>query len=125
MRIHMLGRAALVAVFLLAGWLQAGGRIRTIVYRGGGQGKVVFDHQMHAAQGLRCNDCHTDFAGTGKALFATREQGLIAFADHSAGVKCFACHNASGVQDERKTAGADGKRAFYGCDRCHCKTGNF
>ena len=122
MRIHMLGRAALVAVFLLAGWLQAGGRIRTIVYRGGGQGKVVFDHRVHAAQGLRCNDCHTDFAGTGKALFVTRKQGLIAFADHSAGVKCFACHNVSDAQDEGKTAGADGKGAFYTCDRCHRKS---
>jgi c(7)-type cytochrome triheme protein len=72
---------------------------------------VVFDHQLHASEGFRCNDCHTDFAGTGKQLFATRKQGLITLADHRAGTKCFACHSGDG-------ASAD-------CDHCHRKIGGF
>ena len=58
---------ALLATALLA----AGGRLRTLTYRGGGQGKVVFDHQLHASQGFRCDDCHTNFAGSGKVPVAT------------------------------------------------------
>jgi thiosulfate reductase cytochrome b subunit len=93
------------------GAASAGGRLPTLSYRGGGRGKVVFDHQLHASKGFRCNDCHTDFAGTGKQLFATRKQGLITFADHRAATKCFACHKGGGVPDD--------------CDHCHRKIGGF
>lgn len=128
MRVHNSIRVALMAALLVSvcqGPVEGGGRLRTLVYRGGGHGKVVFDHQIHASEGFRCNDCHTDFAGTGKRLFATRKQGLITFADHTAGVKCFACHNADGMPNERKSASYDGKGAFDDCDRCHRKTGGF
>ena len=123
----------IILVTLLAGLLlcprpaavAAGGRLPTLTYRGGGHGKVVFDHQTHAAEGFRCDDCHTDFAGTGKALFATRKQGLIAFQDHTTGAKCFACHNADGVPADRKGALYNGKGASDNCDSCHRKTGGF
>jgi len=87
------------------------GRIPLIVYRGGTEGKVVFDHQLHASKGSRCDDCHTDYLRTGKALFATRKQGLITFADHSTATKCFACHN-----------GRNQKESFDECGQCHRKS---
>jgi cytochrome c peroxidase len=86
---------------------------------------VVFDHQLHASEGFRCNDCHTDFSGTGKQLFATRKQGLISFTDHTTGAKCFACHNADGVSDARKGAVYDGKGALDDCAGCHRKSDGF
>ena len=110
---------------LWPGSIEAGGPLPTLSYRGGGHGKVVFDHQRHASEGFRCNDCQGDFAGTGKALFATRRQGLIAFADHTTGAKCFACHNNDGVPDDRKNAFSNGKGAFDTCDRCHRQSGAF
>jgi len=82
-------------------------QLPTLRYRGGSQGTVVFGHRLHASKGFRCNDCHTDFAKTGRQLFPTRKQGLITFADHRTAAKCFACH--------------DGKGAFSDCKRCHYK----
>ncbi|MGA2145130.1 MAG: cytochrome c3 family protein [Bryobacteraceae bacterium] len=122
-----------IGVAVLAGlllWLgparvAAGGRLPTLSYRGSGYGKVVFDHQLHASEGFRCVDCHTDFAGTGKILFTTRKQGLITFADHTAGTKCFACHNGDGVPAERKGAFYNGKQSLDDCNHCHRKTGGF
>jgi hypothetical protein len=119
---------ALMAALLFCfdpGGVAAGGRIHTLNYRGGGHGKVVFDHQLHASKGFRCVDCHTDFAGTGKILFATRKQGLITVADHTSGTKCFACHNHDSVPAERRGADYTGKGSFDDCDRCHRKTGGF
>jgi thiosulfate reductase cytochrome b subunit len=96
---------------LLPGRVEAGGRRPVLQYRGGGQGKVVFDHQLHASKGCRCNDCHTDFSGTGKQLFATRKQALISFADHHTATRCFACHNGKKEAPE----------AFDKCVQCHRK----
>jgi c(7)-type cytochrome triheme protein len=112
---------AALSVCFEPGSAAAGGRLPTLRYRGGQQGRVVFDHQLHASEGFRCNDCHTNFAGTGKPLFTTRKQGLISFADHTTGAKCFACHNANGVPDERKGAFYDGKGASDDCGTCHRK----
>jgi len=102
---------AVLLLCLVPASIEAGGRLPALSYRGGGQGKVIFDHQLHASKGSRCNDCHTDFSGTRKQLFATRKQGLISQADHKSGAKCFACH--------------DGKGAFDDCARCHYKIGGF
>jgi len=99
---------AFLAVLLFGlppGSAEAGGRLPALSYGGGGQGKVMFNHQAHASKGLHCNDCHIDFSGTGKQLFTTRKQGLISLADHKNGAKCSACHN--------------GKGAFDDCNRCH------
>jgi len=99
----------------------AGDRQPTLRYRGGMEGPVVFNHQLHASKGFRCDDCHTDFAHTGKQLFATRKQGLITFADHRTVSKCFACHQGKGTTEEAKSSFDDGKRAFDDCERCHYK----
>jgi c(7)-type cytochrome triheme protein len=79
----------------------------TIVYRGGEQGRVIFNGRAHASKGFRCADCHTDYAGTGKQLFTTHKSGRIGMEDHNTDTKCFACHN--------------GKVAFDECSRCHSR----
>jgi c(7)-type cytochrome triheme protein len=80
-------------------------RGKTIVYRGGGQGRVVFDGHVHSAKGYTCRDCHTDYAKTGRQLFETQRKGLISTIDHENRTKCFVCHN--------------GLTAFYKCEGCH------
>lgn len=82
-----------------------GQQVGTFNYRGGTEGRVIFDHATHASKGFVCMDCHTTFPPTGTQLFQTQKQGLISFADHSSNGKCFACHN--------------GKIAFATCDQCH------
>jgi thiosulfate reductase cytochrome b subunit len=77
----------------------------TLIYRGAGQGRVVFDGRAHLAKGFRCADCHTEYAGTRRQLFETRKSGRISLADHDTDTRCFACHN--------------GKVAFAECSRCH------
>ena len=114
MRFEVSGILALLVPLLLGlgpGPVEAGGRLPSLRYRGGAQGPVIFDHQLHASKGFRCNDCHTDFAGTGKQLFTTRKRGLISLADHKTDTKCFACHN--------------GKEAFDTCEQCHRKVAGF
>lgn len=126
MRVQISFQVALLSGLLLCvqpGSVDASGRLPTLSYRGGGQGKVVFDHQLHASEGFRCDDCHTDFARTGEQLFATRKQGLISFKDHTTGAKCFACHNADGVPADRKGASYNGKGASDNCNACHRKIG--
>ena len=117
---------AVLLVALTAGSVavDAGGRIPTLRYRGGPEGPVVFDHQVHAAKGFRCNDCHTDFAHTGKPLFFTSKQGLITFEDHRTDAKCFACHDGKGVTEHAKSAyNYDGRGSFDECTECHRKSG--
>jgi phosphate transport system substrate-binding protein len=99
MRVVALG-AAMIALLWGAVTL-ATPASRLLVYRGGGEGKVVFDGRTHASAGLVCNDCHLD-------LFATAKRGLITQDDHGKPRACFACH--------------DGKRAFDTCESCHRKT---
>jgi phosphate transport system substrate-binding protein len=93
---------ALLALALLAvaGAAGATPNGRVIQYRGGAQGRVVFDVRVHQGlkAGLVCGDCHAGF-------FPMRKTGLISQADHQQGTACFGCH--------------DGKRAFDECARCH------
>ena len=77
----------------------------SIVYRGGEQGRVIFDGQIHASKGFTCRDCHTDYAKTGIQLFETHKKGLISNIDLDTGTKCFTCHN--------------GRTAFSTCKGCH------
>lgn len=122
-------RLSVILVLLACGWLylgpgpvSAGGWEPTLRYRGGTEGPVVFNHQLHASKGFRCNDCHTNFAETGKILFTTRKQGLITFADHRTAAKCFACHDGKGAsEEETKNASYDGRGSFDECERCHYK----
>ena len=97
-----MGRLAAALLLCLAA---AAGQPKAFTYRGGDQGPVVFDHQLHAKLGQICRDCHTAFPGTGRQLFQTRKQGRISLADHSGDGKCFACH--------------DGKAASADCGQCH------
>ncbi len=35
-------------------------RGKALIYRGGDQGKVIFDGKVHAGKGFSCRECHTD-----------------------------------------------------------------
>lgn len=102
----------------LAGATFATGNV-TLTYRGGGEGKVVFDGQLHAAKGYRCNDCHTDFQARGEQkgalfttpLFNTHKSALITMETHGNSTQCFACH--------------DGATAPNQCESCHRKVTGF
>jgi c(7)-type cytochrome triheme protein len=89
--------AALVFTVQL-GPVQAVDADSSIDYRGGAQGRVIFDGRTHAAAGLVCTACHT-------ALFPMQRTGLINMADHTSGQKCFGCHN--------------GTQVFNTCTSCH------
>ena len=101
---------ALVALFAglqaAAAWGQA---LPSLDYRGGAQGRVAFDHGLHAARGFVCADCHTRWPATGTQLFQTHRLGLTSLADHNRPGQCFACH--------------DGKLAFDDCAQCHRSPG--
>jgi len=71
-----------------------------LIYRGGGQGKVIFDHQVHASKGFICKDCHI-------TLFDTHKKALFTMDEHFTNKKCFYCH--------------DGKKVFNECIHCHRK----
>lgn len=94
---RLLGLAVLLA---LAGFAQSARATsgETILYGGGGEGRVTFDGQLHASKGYVCNDCHL-------TLFQTQKKGLITLADHKTDAACFSCHN--------------GKVASKKCDSCH------
>ncbi len=62
---------------------------RTLLYDGAGTGKVTFDGRLHAANGLRCDDCHP-------APFATRKRALISADDHVAGAAGIVVSNHGG-----------------------------
>jgi c(7)-type cytochrome triheme protein len=102
-----LGSAALVAA-LVAGLSYAGPGFavdgnNALSYRGGAQGRVIFDGRTHAAKGLVCTSCHS-------ALFPTQRTGLITMQDHSTQTKCWACH--------------DGTKASSTCTACHRSPSN-
>lgn len=97
--------AALLVLGTACGLAGASPNGATLVYRGGGDGKVVFDGRVHAAKGYVCNDCHTAFGPGRTQLFATHKSGLIDKPMHKQASACFACH--------------DGKTAFKDCDSCH------
>jgi phosphate transport system substrate-binding protein len=99
-------RLALVCLLLCFFSLAAVGQhVRTFNYRGGGQGRITFDHGMHASKGYVCMDCHTRLPSTGTQLFQTQKQGRISIADHGSNSSCFACHN--------------GAIAAAACEQCH------
>ena len=93
-----------LAICLLPAGAAPSPRPGPLAYRGGGQGAVCFDHQLHARQ-FTCRDCHTVYRPTGRQLFQTRRKGLITLADHDRPVLCFACH--------------DGQAASADCGTCH------
>ncbi len=77
---------------------------RTIEFKGGPMGKVVFEGAKHKAAGLKCSDCHP------KIFHMKKGADKITMKDIYAGKFCGTCHN--------------GKRAFAAktsCKRCHKK----
>jgi phosphate transport system substrate-binding protein len=97
----MLGAA--VALVMAGTQVVAADGNNALNYRGGAQGRVIFDGRTHAAKGFSCNTCHD-------RLFPTRRTGLIAFEDHGTNIKCFACHN--------------GVKASNICTDCHRQPSN-
>lgn len=73
---------------------------KALLYGGAGQGKVIFDGQLHASKGMVCKDCHSD-------IFATQKKALITMDDHFSEKACFTCHN--------------GEKVFNECEACHRK----
>src|SRR5208283_2064351 len=63
---------------------------RTVVWEGGGAGRVVFDGTLHKNKGFKCHDCHTRvFNNMTPATPPTR----MSMKDMDAGKLCGACHN--------------------------------
>ena|SRR5271157_3772863 len=82
---------------------------RTVVWEGGGEGRVVFDGALHKNRGFKCHDCHT-------RVFANMKSGSpptrMSMKEMSEGKLCGACHNGKGafsVNDK------------VNCSRCHRK----
>jgi c(7)-type cytochrome triheme protein len=74
---------------------------KTVEFKGGPMGKVVFDGKIHMDKGLKCNDCHTKIFQMKKG---TQE---IKMADMNKGQNCGTCHN--------------GEKSFKSSDPANCK----
>ncbi len=79
---------------------------KTVEFKDGSAGKVVFSGTIHAEKGLKCTDCHPKIFPMKKT---TEEMKM---SDLNAGKYCGECHN--------------GKRAFStsdpaACSKCHKK----
>jgi c(7)-type cytochrome triheme protein len=79
---------------------------KTVEFKDGSAGKVVFSGSIHAGKGLKCKDCHPKIFPMKKS---TEE---LKMSDLNAGKYCGECHN--------------GKRAFAtnnpaDCSKCHKK----
>ena len=72
---------------------------KTVEYKGGSEGKVIFDGKVHAEKGLKCSDCHPK-------LFPMKKGTGFKMADLNAGKACGACHN--------------GEKAFKTSDNANC-----
>ena len=78
---------------------------KTVEYKGGETGKVVFDGKGHADKGAKCTDCHTK-------LWPMKKGEGMKMADMNDKKLCGACHN--------------GQQAFStskqeDCAKCHKK----
>jgi c(7)-type cytochrome triheme protein len=79
---------------------------KTVEFKDGSAGKVIFSGTVHADKGLKCMDCHTKIFPMKK----TTEE--LKMSDLNAGKYCGTCHN--------------GKKAFAtnnpaNCSKCHKK----
>ncbi|MFH7320847.1 c(7)-type cytochrome triheme domain-containing protein [Desulfurivibrio sp. D14AmB] len=99
--------AALIALLALATTAGAVPPGQTVEYAGGGPGKVIFDGQFHADQGLNCNACHAE-------VFPMQRGATISMADHNDGKFCFDCHRVDGTAFPSSSCASS-----LNCDRCH------
>ncbi len=76
---------------------------KTVEYKDGAIGKVIFDGKTHSAAGNKCSDCHP------KLFQMKKGAAKITMKDINAGKSCGACHN--------------GEKAFAAkeCMKCHKK----
>lgn len=79
---------------------------KTVEFKGGSAGKVVFDGKTHADKGLKCNDCHT------KIFQMKKGSAKMTMADLNAGKNCGECHN--GTKAFKTSDAAN-------CGKCHKK----
>ena len=77
---------------------------KTVEFKGGKMGKVVFDGKKHANAGNKCNDCHP------KVFKMKKGADKITMKDIYAGKFCGTCHN-----------GTKAFKASAGCKKCHQK----
>jgi c(7)-type cytochrome triheme protein len=97
---------ALLFCFLLGGESLAVPPGKTVEFKDGSEGKVVFSGAVHADKDLKCMDCHPKIFPMKKI---TEE---LKMSEMNAGKYCGACHN--------------GKKAFAtnnpaDCSKCHKK----
>jgi c(7)-type cytochrome triheme protein len=79
---------------------------KTLEFKDGETGKVVFDGKFHADKGLKCNDCHP------KIFMMKKGTAKLTMADLNAGKYCGQCHN--GTRSFKTVDPAN-------CARCHKK----
>lgn len=72
-----------------------------VIYELRGAGNVLFSHEAHSAEGIKCMTCHA-------RIYAEKGRKKMTMARMEKGDSCGACHN--------------GKKAFdvkRNCARCH------
>ncbi len=72
---------------------------KTIEYKGGDAGKVIFDGKLHTDKGFKCIDCHTK-------IFQMKKGAKITMDEMNSGKNCGICHN--------------GEKAFKSSDEANC-----
>ncbi|MGE5300868.1 MAG: cytochrome c3 family protein [Acidobacteriota bacterium] len=78
---------------------------KTVEFKDGAMGKVIFDGKVHADKGLKCNDCHTK-------IFPMKKSEKLTMAAMNEGKECGTCHNG-----EKAFSVKDAKD----CAKCHKK----
>jgi len=77
---------------------------KTVEFKDGAMGKVVFEGKVHADKGFKCNDCHTK-------IFPMKKTTLT-MAEMNAGKECGTCHNGEKAFSTKDAAN---------CGKCHKK----
>lgn len=78
---------------------------KTVEYKGGNMGRVIFSGTAHNEAGLHCMKCHNTF------FIPKIGAARITYADHAPRkAYCFGCHNGTNAFD-----------VMTSCNRCHKK----
>jgi len=95
------------AIVVQKAWAQVKGPA-DFEFAGGTQGKVVFSHEKHMAQNLKCTDCHTKIFKMAKG-----QRSALKMADMNNGQACGVCHDAKKGFSVKEAAN---------CSKCHRKS---
>ncbi len=79
---------------------------KTVEFKDGTMGKVVFDGKIHADKGNKCPDCHT------KIWKMKKGEVKMTMADMNGGKFCGTCHNGTKAFATKDAAN---------CGKCHKK----